>query len=50
MPDSDPEPHDYVCDCKQCRMLAATIIAKTSDGEYLFTDEELLAMLTTVNR
>lgn len=36
-----PEPHDYGCNCQQCKDGFAAIAAKSPNGEYFFTDAEL---------
>jgi hypothetical protein len=34
--------HAYGCLCGRCRGMALALMAKTEDGKYFFTDEELL--------
>lgn len=36
--------HDYGCDCDQCAAMFQAIIAQTPDGEYFYTDAELLKL------
>lgn len=36
--------HDYGCECERCRAMIAAIIAKDADGNYFFSDAELLVL------
>lgn len=37
-------PHDYGCSCARCKAMAAAIAAQGADGNYFFSEAELLEL------